>query len=475
MGVTLVALFVLLTVGSLKTTQPTLIKEFGAISGIERSFSRAHSFTREEEYAKGSFSVRWAMWTTTARMIAAHPLAGVGAGAWEVAAPLHQEPGSQIETDYYAHNEFLQLVAEYGLTGWIFALALVGYWVRLAWFTWPRGMAACETERLLRAWLLLALAALMVVSCAGFPWRMAGTATLFALLLGALAASEGRRTVSSPFMNWVVLPTPTVLMGAIFSLATCWILALYIAWLASEAEYRLVRSAKLALAISHSGNPNDIVWKSEKVEVLSLVRTGIAINPHYRKITPTVADALARWGDWPNAIWIWDSVLKSRPHIVVLIANIARGHIQTGHFEAAQNYLDRAVRLQPQAPALLGLQVLIWARTGKTAEAMAECNRLFDAGRFSLELTQAAYTLGMQHNNPGLAERALLLQTTTWPTRAVGTWLRLGQLYASPAMNKPDQAQAAFQRALILAIPQDKPALTMEIPPEYRLRLKPQD
>ena len=475
LGVVSLALLVLLTLGNLKTTQPTLIKEFGAIGGIERSFSRAQSLAGADEYAKGSFSIRWAMWKTTARMISAHPLAGVGAGAWEVAAPLHQEPGSQIETDYYAHNEFLQLVSEYGLVGWVFALALLGFCVRSAWTTWQHRIGPVGPEMMLRAWLLLSLAALFIVSCAGFPWRMAGTVTLFALLLGALAASDARLLLSQASAKRSVFPSRTTLTGAIVGLAACWVLALYVAWLAAEAENRLVRSVKLAAAIASSANPNDVVWKPEKLELLRLVREGIAINPHYRKITPAVADALARWGDWPNAIWIWGTVLQSRPHIVVMMANIARGHIQMGNYLAAQNFLDRAVNLQPQAPSLMGLQVLIWSKTGNPIKAMAEANRLFDEGRFNLELTQAAYTLGIQHQNPQLAERALLLQTATWPARAVGTWLRLGQLYASPALNRPDQALAAFRRALALAAVHDKPALTLEIPPAYRLLLKPQD
>ena len=43
--------------------------------------------------------------------------AGLGAGAWENRIPLYQADGAQLETDYYVHNEFLQLVAEYGLVG----------------------------------------------------------------------------------------------------------------------------------------------------------------------------------------------------------------------------------------------------------------------------------------------------------------------------------------------------------------------
>ena len=62
------------------------------------------------------------MWRDTLKMIIQNPILGVGAGAWEIEAPLYQEKGEVLETDYYAHNELLQLVAEYGVFGWLFLL-----------------------------------------------------------------------------------------------------------------------------------------------------------------------------------------------------------------------------------------------------------------------------------------------------------------------------------------------------------------
>jgi hypothetical protein len=71
--------------------------------------------------------------------------------------------------------------------------------------------------------------------------------------------------------------------------------------------------AKLALSVSASGGPERPRLEATRREILQLVREGIAINPHYRKITPMVADELARWGDWRDATWIWESVLARGP------------------------------------------------------------------------------------------------------------------------------------------------------------------
>ena len=60
---------------------------------------------------------------------------GVGAGAWEVDVPLYQDEGAQLETDYYVHNEILQLLGEYGLVGWI-TLRMSGHYLPLATIAW---------------------------------------------------------------------------------------------------------------------------------------------------------------------------------------------------------------------------------------------------------------------------------------------------------------------------------------------------
>lgn len=459
-------------IGILKTSNPVLISEYGAVSAIDRAFSRAASLTKGDEYTQGSFSVRWTLWETTGRMIAANPFGGVGAGAWEVAAPLHQGRGSQVETDYYAHNEFLQLIAEYGMIGWLVLLAMLAYVSKAAKLTWQHRKSPMQSEFALRSWLLFSLLSLLIVSAAGFPWRMACTAALLSIVLGALAASDrrlGKRAGPAPN---IYIPTRSVFLASIYGLSAGFFLSIFVSWRAAEAEYRLVRGVRLATHIANSGNPNDFLWQADKKEIARLMREGIAINAHYRKITPLAADAMAKWGDWPQAISIWQSVLESRPNVVVLLANITRGYIRTNQLAQAQVYLDRATRLQPDATALLGLQVLIWARTDKINEAIGEAHRLMNRGQVTLELTQAAYLLGTQHNDTELAQRALMMQTALWPDRSVGAWLRLGKLYAAANVNDHEKALEAFQTAYSKVPPVDKAALLSEIPVVFRGLIK---
>ncbi|MEI8158075.1 MAG: O-antigen ligase family protein, partial [Burkholderiales bacterium] len=475
-----VAILVLLTVtvagvGSIKTGNSKLFAENSGGDAIDRALNRALSMTEAAEYSERSFSIRATMWQATGRMVAAHPVAGVGAGAWEVQAPLYQTEGSQLENDYYAHNEFLQLLAEYGLVGWLFLLCLLAYLLAAAHKTWSNRSPQGESESLLRALTLASLLLFLLVSNAGFPWRMATTGALFALSLAVLAASDIRlgsgkllSTQRAEDTKQIALPPRVLALIALCVTAICTGIGLYISQQAIVCEAKIVRATQIALSISASRQPNDLGWEPAKSEMLALIRQGIAINPHYRKITPIVADSLAAWGDWKNATWIWESVLESRPNVVAMLANVVRGHLQAKEFAAAQDYLDKAMRIQPNAPSLASLQVLVWNQAGKTKEAAARAKDLLETGVIDSELIRTAYYLGKKNQDSALAILALQLRLKTWPDQAVDGWLKLGDIFNAPETKDESKALAAYRAALGAASPADKNTVLAMIPSAYR-------
>jgi len=476
-GLALVALLVatVWTIGAINTANPKLIAESGQGDAIDRAVSRSISMAKATEYSQGSFSIRALMWKATGRMIAAHPVTGVGAGAWEVQIPLYQEVGSQLETDYYAHNELLQLIAEYGLAGWLFLLSLLSYLAWAAYRTWADRTEAGQHEAPLRALTLASLLVFLLVSNAGFAWRLASTGALFALGLSMLAASDLRLGAGKSFLARSVQWKARYSLWALCTTAVCTGLALYIAQQAIECEAKIVRATKIALAISQSGQPNDPRWQTDKTTMLQLLRQGIAINPHYRKLTPIAADAMAGWGDWKNASWVWESVLASRPNIVVILANVARGYLQAGDFAKAQEYLKRAKSLQPTAPTLASLEVMLLAKTGKEQEAAVRAKELLQAGTIDRDLVQTAYFLGLHNQNPALAIQALELGIKTWPSRSVDGWLKLGNIYDSEQAQDESKALHAYQEALTASLPANRNTVLSMIPPRYRTEVGRQD
>jgi O-antigen ligase len=455
-----------LVLGVIPSGNPKIIEEGHGAAPLLRGFSRTQSIGPKDS----SLGIRMILWRDTLNAIRAKPLTGVGAGAWESEIPLYQAEGAQLETDYYAHNEFLQLVAEYGLVGWLFLLLLSAYLLRAFWRSWREPGPQADAERPWRAVFLCSLLALMVVSNIGFPWRLAATGALFALCLGGLAASDARlgfigRLQARP-LRW----SPLVARAALAATTGCLALALFITHRAVESERKLVTAAKLALSISATDDPQDPRYAARKREMLQLVREGIALNPHYRKITPMVADELARWGDWANATWIWESVLASRPHVVAIISNAARGHASTGQPDKALAYLERARSLQPRAPSVRSLEVILLSRAGQEQLAMQRAREAMDAGIVDHDLVNAYFVLAWRAKDYPLARQVLERRMAQWPETHARGLVQMGITYAE----QDDSAQAVsyFRQGLAAAKPQERLSLLQQVPQAYRAQLR---
>ncbi|MES2633664.1 MAG: O-antigen ligase family protein [Pseudomonadota bacterium] len=411
-----------LGLGMLPTGNAAIEREGRGLTALERGLGRTASIAPGDP----SLALRTVMWKATLRVIEARPLSGVGAGAWESEVPLYQEPGAQLETDFYVHNEFLQLIAEYGLIGWAFLAGLLAWLFLALKKTLVNRTGNGEEEAPWRAMVLCSLASFMVVSNVGFPWRMAATGALFAICLGVLAASDNRLRAAQPnraraLASWAV-------HGALASLMLAAVLAAWISLRAAQAEEKLVKATLIAFEISGSGAPNDPRWNGRKQEMLRLAEEGITINPHYRKITPLIADELGRWGNWREAVMIWESVLASRPNIVVIMTNAARGHLVMGNFDRAQAWLDRALAIQPKAPSVLSLQVLLLGYTGQDQRALEVVRRAIAQKNYDFDLVNFGYAIAMRAGDVGLAQQVFELRAKGWPQMAPP---------AAPAASRP--------------------------------------
>jgi O-antigen ligase len=310
------------------------------------------------------------------------------------------------------------------------------------------------------------------VSNIGFPWRMAATGALFALCLGGLAASDARlglrgRTLAQP-LRW----SPFVGNAALAASVACLGLALFITQRAAEAERKIVSATKAALTITASNDWNNPKWRATKTNMLKTLEEGIRINPHYRKITPMVADELARWGDWANATWIYESVLSSRPYIVAIISNAARGYSNTGQTDKALAYLKRAKELQPRAPSVRSLEVILLSRAGQEAKALELAKEAIASRTYDFDLVNAVFVLAWRAQDYALAERAVELRVKEWPDSQGGAYMQLAGMY-DRALKDPVRALDAYRKAAMVALPAERNALIGQIPASYRAQIGP--
>jgi O-antigen ligase len=416
--------------------------EFSGTTPLERVLKR----TAAIQAGDGTLGVRMVMWKASWTMIKARPFSGVGAGTWEADIPLYQAKGSQLETDYYVHNEIIQVVAEYGIVGWLFLLGLTVYSLRSAWLTLRAKSEAQMQEGLIRAVALISLLALLVVSNIGFPWRLASTGVMFALCFGILAACDARAGVR----NWLgakrLAWSPAASQSAAVVTMGCLALASYISYKAAECEQKIVQSVKMALSISASGDPNNPRFDKMKREMLQLAREGIAINPHYRKITPMLGDELAKWGDWKNAVWVWESVLSSRPYVAAIATNVARGHLATNNLQKAQEFLEQAKRVQPDAVSVRSLEVILLSRGGKEEQALALTRKAYADKAMDVDLMNSGYILGIRASDFDFAIKSLTYRNEAVPSQAVDGWLKIGTVY-DKYLSDEAKALEAYRKA----------------------------
>ncbi len=435
-----VMLLIILSLGFIKSGSSS--NELAGQSPFDRLLTR----TAAIQTGASTFSVRLVMWKATATMIQKRPFSGVGAGTWEADIPLYQAEGSQLETDYYVHNEFLQIIAEFGIVGWLFLVGMISYFFASAWRAWRAKTEQEMADGLIRATALISLLSLMIVCNIGFPWRLASTGAIFAICLGLLAAVDARNNKRGWFATQRLPWSPGASQTAAVATVGCLALAGYISYKAAECEQKIVQSVKMALSISASGDPNNPRFDRTKREMLKIAKEGIEINPHYRKITPMLGDELAKWGDWKNAVWVWESVLSSRPYVAAISSNVARGHLALGQLDKSLEFLQKAKRVQPKAVSVRSLEVILLSRTGKEAQALEIARQAYAEKAMDLDMMNSAYILGVRASDFKFAIDALTLRNQAVPSQAVDGWMKIAGLYDRYLTDEAN-AVAAYRKA----------------------------
>jgi len=180
----------LVLVGFVVLSPETLIRRFAELVSTDRLTSAG----------------RADLWAETIPLIKAYPIFGCGLGGYETAFSRFKISGVLL-TDNFAHNDYLQLLAELGLVGFIIGAALAFSVVRTA----LRG-AVKSSDPEDRYWAVActgALAAIGMHSLADFNLYLPANAMLLAWVAGMTAAVELRETS----MNvWEQLGPATVTM-----------------------------------------------------------------------------------------------------------------------------------------------------------------------------------------------------------------------------------------------------------------------
>lgn len=307
-----------------------------------------------------SVSTRVDMWKSTLRMVWADPWTGVGAGAFEAQAPRFQPLHEDEEIDAYAHNEYLQLLSEYGLLlgGGVLALVAAYMLFSAQRFTAPPSTAA--TLLPLSATAFAGLVALGLVSVVGFPLHLASGSVLFAALLSALTLPDTPATT----LHLGPRSTTVIRTGLVVGLVLCCVLTVMAAFV--ELQYM-----RAAVALIH-GTRLEAATEKRLQQALSL-------HPHYKKLQYPIATRLVELGEWRMAAEVMTAMANSRPYAANTWFSLAVLHARQNQLQEAQFALSRLHQLQPNTVRSLKVQADIWARQGKNTEALQLIDELLAA------------------------------------------------------------------------------------------------
>ncbi len=151
--------------------------------GGEQSLSRLVGTVNADDPTSG----RTQFWRGTVEVIKAHPILGVGLGAFGVAYTRYDPLHGELRLEQ-AHNDYLQICADAGLVGGLLALFFVIALLR-------RGLMRLDTTDKFRrgtsAGALAGCGAVLVHSFFDFPLHITSIALLF-LMLAALATTDRR-------------------------------------------------------------------------------------------------------------------------------------------------------------------------------------------------------------------------------------------------------------------------------------------
>ncbi len=221
-------------------------------------------------------------------MVLAHPWTGVGRGAFALAFPAYSSLGGRMQFAF-AENEYLQLLADFGLLGaaLVCAAAAVAVWRTVRGVRSPVRIAAT-----------IGLGALALHGAVDFSWETGGVAVA-AMAVAALAA---------PPRGLGRVPLPAAIGGALVTLA---LVALATSGLGRTSE----EDADSAAAALSARRP--------AAEVVALVTAAIQRHPSDGYLADLAAAALIRARDPASLGWL-ERALILRPNDPIAHALTAR-------------------------------------------------------------------------------------------------------------------------------------------------------
>jgi putative inorganic carbon (HCO3(-)) transporter len=310
-----------------------------------------------------SLGGRTLMWRATTGMIQERPLLGSGPGTWQYLHLKHRPPESQIHADF-AHNDILQLAAEYGVIGFgIVVWAFAAFF----WHAWRvvRHNSSSE-QRAFAVGSALAVTAIIVHSWFDFNMHILGNALLLVTLMGVTVAmdedEENKQRVELKGARYALGAAILVLCG----------LGAWFVTPAVMAHHYQDRAEDLQSSLDWDGT----------VAACKKASTWDRNFPEPYRIRGEIYYATSRWKVDEDqekerkefaegAVWAFNKSLKRNPFQGLVLVRLANAYELAGDFENAAKCLTQALALEPHSAFFYEEMGLFYRRRGDEPRALA--------------------------------------------------------------------------------------------------------
>lgn len=346
----------------------------GTLLATRTNFFKQHFLKRTIVAGKVDMDVRYEMWKGAVRMWQDHKWVGVGPGHYDVRFRIYRPPSVQLQPDR-VHNEYLNILADWGIVGAALiaaSLGLLGIGIVKVWKHVQRGDRAFSSNLSDKFAFVLGatggLLALAIHSVVDFNLHIPANAML-AVTLMALLTSHWR-FASERF--WFSLRLPGKLVASVSLLAMIGVLGwqevrLGHEWLclkraASAEENSLAKAALLEKA--YAVEPNNFATALAIGEIYRLecfegkdgyaehaekaivwYQRGITNNPHSGQNYLRWGTVLDFMGQHDEAERVFMRADELDPNGFSTSALVGEHYVATGQYAAARTWLERSLLL----------------------------------------------------------------------------------------------------------------------------------
>ncbi len=273
------------------------------------------------------------IWSRTLEMIADHPVLGVGAGNWKIAAPEYYQPDPD-ESFYHnwrrPHNDFLWVFAEKGIVGFILYL---GFFIALLAAAIRAFRREIPTERKLLVILMLGgIGGYCVDACFSFPYDRVETQlymmVIAAILIWATSGTNPAPAKAHGRNSRLAILTAGILLVAAFVMSL-----------------QIIRSEKY-IKFAHQAfvtSQWQVVLEATAQAESSWGNLDPVNNPHawYR------GHARMALGDLDAAILDLETAMEQNPNSVAALGDLGVVLYMKKEYARAIEYFDKALKIYP--------------------------------------------------------------------------------------------------------------------------------